>query len=132
MFLWLGGTNLPPTIQTSALNISRFRGAIIIVARFYQITFKLGQFPNFMALFLAVSMDIRYLVFIKNLKKKKKTRKEGFSSTISSSSDFKFLLQVRARVPFTSASVSSSEVSNVKVSGTFILDLYTIFLIPSN
>ena len=78
MFLWLGGTNLPPTIQTSALNISRFRGAIIIVARFYQITFKLGQFPNFMALFLAVSMDIRYLVFIKNLKKKKKQGRRVF------------------------------------------------------
>ena len=74
MFLWLGGTNLPPTIQTSALNISRFRGAIIIVARFYQITFKLGQFPNFMALFLAVSMDI--LDLIKNLKEKKQTNKQ--------------------------------------------------------
>ena len=74
MFLWLGVTNLPPTIQTSALNISRFRGAIIIVARFYQITFKLGQFPNFMALFLAVSMDI--LDLIKNLKEKKQTNKQ--------------------------------------------------------
>ena len=69
-------------------------------------------------------------------KQKTKTKtKEGrrvFSSTISSSNDFKFLLQVRARVPFTSAFVSLSEVSKVKVSGTFILDLYTIFLIPIN
>ena len=82
-----------------------------------------------MALFLAVSMHIR--IWKKKQNKKHKGRRV-FSSTISSSNDFKFLLQVRARVPFTSAFVSLSEVSKVKVSGTFILDLYTIFLIPIN
>ena len=63
----LGGSKLGlPTTQTSV----HFRDFVIVwYARFGRLTFKLGKFTDFKAFSLAVSVNIRVMVFIKTWKK---------------------------------------------------------------
>ena len=63
----VGGRNLPPTIQTSVnfCNLQSF-----FFTRLRRVTFKLGKFANFRALFTAVSMDFALLMINKSWKTK--------------------------------------------------------------
>ena len=67
-FLFWGGSKLDPphpglpTIQTSV----QFRDFVVLwYARLGRLTFKLGKFTDFKAFSLAVSVNIRVMVFIK-------------------------------------------------------------------
>ena len=52
----VGGTNLPPTIQTS-VNFSNFEGGSDIFTHLRRVTFKFGSFTNIKPLFPVVTKD---------------------------------------------------------------------------
>ena len=70
MFVWwgVGGKFVPPRLpppHTNVCNFSTLRSCIFI--SFQQITFKFGNFINFIALFSVVSTDFSERVHVKIL-----------------------------------------------------------------